>query len=70
MIRRAAELIDQAKRPIIIAGHGIIWGNAHQELLDLAEKADIPVITTFLGIVAYSFGTGAKVYFRAASSAA
>ena len=53
MIRRAAELIDQAKRPIIIAGHGIIWGNAHQELLDLAEKADIPVITTFLGIGAF-----------------
>ncbi len=50
MIRRAAELIDQAKKPIIIAGHGVIWSNAHQELLDLAEKAEIPVITTFLGI--------------------
>ncbi len=50
MIRRAAEMIDQAKRPIIIAGHGIIWGNAHKELVELAEKAQIPVITTFLGI--------------------
>ena len=50
MVRRAAELIDQAKRPIIIAGHGIIWSGAHQELLELAEKAGIPVITTFLGI--------------------
>jgi len=50
MIRRAAELIDQAKRPIIIAGHGVIWGEAQQELVALAEKAQIPVITTFLGI--------------------
>lgn len=53
MIRRAADLINQAKRPIVIAGHGIIWGNAHQELLDLAEKADVPVITTLLGIGAF-----------------
>src|SRR5690606_33196750 len=50
MIRRAAELINQAKRPIIISGHGIIWGNAQKELVELAEKAQIPVITTFLGI--------------------
>ncbi len=50
MIRRAADLIDQAKRPVIIAGHGIIWGDAHRELVDFAEKAQIPVITTFLGI--------------------
>lgn len=50
MIRRAAELIDEAKRPIIIAGHGIIWADAHRELIEFAEKAQIPVITTFLGI--------------------
>ena len=50
MIKRAAELIDQAKRPIIISGHGIIWGDAQKELVGLAEKAGIPVITTFLGI--------------------
>ena len=50
MIRRAAELIDQAKRPIIISGHGIIWADAQRELVALAEKAGIPVITTFLGI--------------------
>jgi acetolactate synthase-1/2/3 large subunit len=50
MIRRAAELIDQARRPIIIAGHGVIWGDAQAELVALAEKAGIPVITTFLGL--------------------
>jgi len=50
MIRRAAELINEAKRPIIISGHGIIWGDAQKELIALAEKAQIPVVTTFLGI--------------------
>ena len=50
MIRRAAEMIDQAERPIIISGHGVIWADAHKELVELAEKAQIPVVTTFLGI--------------------
>lgn len=50
MIRRAAELIDQSERPIIISGHGVIWSDADRELVDLAEKAGIPVLTTFLGI--------------------
>ncbi|MGK2966840.1 MAG: biosynthetic-type acetolactate synthase large subunit [Tepidiformaceae bacterium] len=50
MIRRAAELIDEAERPIIISGHGVIWGDAQEELVALAEKAQIPIITTFLGI--------------------
>jgi acetolactate synthase-1/2/3 large subunit len=50
MIRKAAELIDQARKPIIISGHGVIWSGAHRELVELAEKAGIPVITTFLGI--------------------
>ena len=50
MIRRAAEAINAAERPIVIAGHGVVWGEATDELVALAEKADIPVITTFLGI--------------------
>jgi acetolactate synthase-1/2/3 large subunit len=56
MIRRAASLIDEAERPIIIAGHGVIWGDAGQELVEFAEKAQIPVITTFLGIGAFPEG--------------
>ena len=50
MIRRAADAINKAERPIIISGHGIIWGDSSDELVELAEKASIPVITTFLGI--------------------
>jgi acetolactate synthase I/II/III large subunit len=53
MIKRAAELINQAKRPIVIAGHGVIWADAHRELLAFAEKAGVPIITTFLGIGAF-----------------
>ncbi len=49
-INRAAKLINQAERPVILAGHGIILADAYAELKELAEKAQIPVITTLLGI--------------------
>jgi acetolactate synthase-1/2/3 large subunit len=50
MIRRAADLINKAERPVIISGHGIGWGDAQAELVALADKAGIPVVTTFLGL--------------------
>lgn len=46
----AAHLLNQAKRPLIIAGHGVLISGADKELLALAEKADIPVATTLLGL--------------------
>ena len=49
-IKRAAELIDRAERPVILAGHGVIFSEAFDEVRELAEKAQIPVITTLLGI--------------------
>jgi acetolactate synthase-1/2/3 large subunit len=49
-VARAAELINEAKRPVILSGHGVIIAQAYQELRELAEKANIPVITTLLGI--------------------
>ncbi len=49
-IKKAAELIDQAERPVILAGHGVIFSEAFAEVRELAEKAQIPVITTLLGI--------------------
>jgi len=49
-VRRAAELIDAAERPIIFAGHGIILGDAAEELRAFAEHAGIPIITTLLGL--------------------
>tara|TARA_Y100001970_G_scaffold128879_1_gene159005 strand:- start:752 stop:2431 length:1680 start_codon:yes stop_codon:yes gene_type:complete len=49
-ISEASNLINQSEKPIIFAGHGIIISNTHKLLQKLAEKADIPVITTLLGI--------------------
>ncbi len=52
-IQKAARLIAQAKRPVIIAGHGVILSRAYEELLELAEKVQIPVVTTLLGISSF-----------------
>ena len=48
-VKRAAQLIAEAKRPVILAGHGVIISRGYDELRELAEKAQIPVITTLLG---------------------
>ncbi len=49
-IKKAAKLINEAQRPLIIGGRGIIISGAYAELKQLAETAQIPVITTLLGI--------------------
>ena len=49
-IKKAAKLINEAQRPLIIAGRGVIISGAYNELKQLAESAQIPVITTLLGI--------------------
>ncbi|GAB4516843.1 MAG: biosynthetic-type acetolactate synthase large subunit [Anaerolineae bacterium] len=49
-VRAAADLINKAERPLILAGHGVQLGDATWELRQLVEKAEIPVVTTLLGI--------------------
>ncbi len=49
-ISRAAALLNSAKKPVIIAGAGVVWSGACAELLELAEKADVPVINSLLGL--------------------
>ncbi len=49
-IEKAAELINSARRPMILSGHGVMIANAEKELAALAEKADIPVAATLLGL--------------------
>ena len=49
-IKKAADLINESVKPVIIAGHGVIISKAYEELKVLAERAQIPVITTLLGI--------------------
>ena len=52
-LSQAIELINQAERPVILAGHGVLISHAYGELRELAEKAQIPVITTLLGISSF-----------------
>ena len=49
-IARAAEMINNSKQPVIYAGGGVIASNAYRELRELAEKGQIPVTTTLLGL--------------------
>src|SRR6195256_4787554 len=49
----ALELIHNAKRPVILAGHGIIISGAMQEVRDFAERAGLPVALTLLGLGAF-----------------
>ncbi|MEX1183732.1 MAG: biosynthetic-type acetolactate synthase large subunit [Gemmatimonadota bacterium] len=48
-VRTAARLLEQAERPLILAGNGVIAAGAHEELRRLAELTGIPVITTLHG---------------------
>ena len=52
-VAQAAKLINEAERPIILAGHGTLISHAYDEVRDLAEKAQLPVITTLLGISSF-----------------
>lgn len=47
---RAIAMIDAAKRPLILAGHGIVKAEATDLLRRLVERADIPVASTLLGL--------------------
>ncbi len=47
---RAAALIDQAERPLLFAGHGVVMARAGEGLRQLAEKTGIPVAATLLGL--------------------
>jgi acetolactate synthase-1/2/3 large subunit len=52
-IRQAIDLIQQAKRPVILAGHGIIHSGAEAQVLTFAERQQIPVASTLLGLGAF-----------------
>ena len=50
LLQEAAHLLNQAQRPVIIAGHGVLISRAWEELRALAEKAHVPVINTVHGL--------------------
>ncbi|MGI9250827.1 MAG: acetolactate synthase large subunit [Pseudohongiellaceae bacterium] len=47
-LRQAAELISNAKYPIVMAGNGVVRGKANDALVAFAEKLNLPVATTFM----------------------
>ncbi|MBO5271269.1 MAG: biosynthetic-type acetolactate synthase large subunit [Muribaculaceae bacterium] len=49
-LKTAADIINSAKRPMILSGHGVMISGAEKELAAFAEKADIPVAATLLGL--------------------
>lgn len=52
ILSKAAALLNTAERPLILAGHGVTIAGAERVLAELAEKADIPVASTLLGLSA------------------
>lgn len=52
-VDKAVKLIDNATRPVIFAGHGIILSQAASELCEFAEKTGIPVAQTLLGLSSF-----------------
>ena len=52
-VKEAARLIERAQRPVIIAGQGVLLSGAWDELRAFAEKANVPVMTTLLGISSF-----------------
>ena len=53
MISQAAQMIARAKKPVIVAGGGVILSGASRELKELAEYADAPVTMTLMGLGAF-----------------
>jgi acetolactate synthase-1/2/3 large subunit len=49
-IEKAIELIAKAKQPIAIVGHGAMISDAHDEVIELLETADIPAVSTLHGL--------------------
>lgn len=49
-IKKVAQAVAQARRPVLCAGGGVFFSDAQEELLGFAEKCGIPVVTTMMGL--------------------
>ncbi len=52
-IRKAAEMLLAARRPVLYAGGGVIMGNASAQLTELARMLNLPVTNTLMGLGSY-----------------
>lgn len=55
-VDKLIKAIEQAERPIILAGGGVVYSGAHEELLEFVTKTQIPITTTLLGLGAFPSG--------------
>jgi len=74
-VNRLAKLLNEAKRPVLYAGGGVIAANAAKDVAALAHRAGIPVVTTLMGIGSFDEGDPlalgmAGLYGTAAANAA
>ena len=53
LVKQAAEYLNNAKQPVIFVGHGVTISQAEGVLLQIAEKTNIPVASTLLGLSAF-----------------
>lgn len=49
LVKKAAELLINAEKPLMLVGAGVMWSNATEEALKLAETLIMPIVSTFLG---------------------
>jgi len=49
-LQEFVNMVNAAEKPVILAGHGVLLSRACKEVMDIAEKASIPIATTLLGI--------------------
>lgn len=52
-VGEAAEVINSARKPLLMVGHGVLISGAEKELIEFSEKAGIPVASTLLGLSAF-----------------
>ncbi|OAB48292.1 biosynthetic-type acetolactate synthase large subunit [Paenibacillus antarcticus] len=55
-VDKLAQAISEAKRPYILAGGGVIYSGAHEELFEFATRTGIPITTTLLGLGGFPSG--------------
>ncbi len=56
VIKEAAAMLADSKKPVIIAGAGVLWSEAWDDLRELAEKCDLPVVNSLLGLGGFPRG--------------
>jgi acetolactate synthase-1/2/3 large subunit len=55
-VDKMLKAIEEAERPLILAGGGVVYSGAHEQLLEFATKTGIPVVTTLLGLGGFPSG--------------